>query len=78
MVRSGVHPSLHPNCYHQVVFAKLYFIILNVLSNGIPHETLTSNDKDLHGLTLGLNLLQDKKSLTKTIRATLSVTKQQH
>ena len=22
MVESGVHPSLHPNCHHQIVFAK--------------------------------------------------------
>ena len=23
LVKSGVHPSQHPNCYHQIVFAKL-------------------------------------------------------
>ena len=22
MVESGIHPSLHPNCHHQIVFAK--------------------------------------------------------
>ena len=22
VVESGVHPSLHPNCYHQIIFAK--------------------------------------------------------
>ena len=22
LIESGVHPSLHPNCHHQIVFAK--------------------------------------------------------
>ena len=28
VVESGVHPSLHPNCHHQVVFAKFNLMIL--------------------------------------------------
>ena len=24
VVESGVHPSLHPNCHHQIIFAKFY------------------------------------------------------
>ena len=27
VVESGVHPSLHPNCHHQIVFAKFYLQI---------------------------------------------------
>ena len=27
VVESGVHPSLHPNCHHQVVFAKFNLMI---------------------------------------------------
>ena len=27
VVESGVHPSLHPNCHHQIAFAKLNFKI---------------------------------------------------
>ena len=27
VVESGVHPSLHPNCHHQIVFAKLNLMI---------------------------------------------------
>ena len=96
ITESGVHPSLHPNSYHQIIFAKFkleihypppylrdfwyyqdantnlirraiamfdcnrafvninlnekVFIlnknILNILSNFIPHETLTIDDKD--------------------------------
>ena len=30
---SGVHPSLHPNCYHQVVYAKFNLIITYLLLN---------------------------------------------
>ena len=29
--------------------------ILNILNNYIPHETIIFDDKDPHGLTLGLN-----------------------
>ena len=96
ITESGVHPSLHPNSHHQIIFAKSnleihypppYFCdvwhyqdantdlirraidmldwdkavvntninekvfilnktILNILSNFIPHKTLTVNDKD--------------------------------
>ena len=27
VVESGVHPSLHPNCHHQIVFAKFNLMI---------------------------------------------------
>ena len=30
VMKSGVNLSLHPSCYHQVVFAKLNFSILYV------------------------------------------------
>ena len=96
MVDYGVHPSLHLNCHHQVVFTKFYLqlyypspypreiwhykqaitelirwaitdfnwdraflntnvnekvsifsnIILNILSNFVPHETIVCDDKD--------------------------------
>ena len=26
-VESGVHPSLHPNCHHQIIFAKFHLKI---------------------------------------------------
>ena len=116
VVESGVHPSLHPNCHHQIVFAKFNLMIsypppysrevwhyreantdlirraisnfnwekafcntsvnkkvsifnetiLNILSNYIPHETLICDDRDLHGVTLGLNLFcRIKISFTK-------------
>ena len=29
VVESGVHPSLHPNCHHQIVFAKLIYKYIN-------------------------------------------------
>ena len=118
VVESGVHPSLHPNCHHQIVFAKFNLMIcyppsysgevlhyreantdlfrraisnlnwekafcntnvtkkvsifdetiLNILSNYIPLETLTCDDKDPPWfLTLGLNLFYKiKMSFTKT------------
>ena len=117
VVELGVHPCLHPNCHHQIVFAKFKLMIcypppysrevwhyreanadlirrtisnfnwekvfyntnvtkkvsifnekiLNVLSNYIPHETLTYDDKILHCLTLGLDLFcRIKINFTKT------------
>ena len=114
VVESGVHPSLHPNCHHQTVFAKLNLMIfypppysrkvwhyreantdlikraiskfnwekafyntavnkkvsifnetiLYVLSNYIPHETLTCDDKDLPWFNSRIkSLLQDKNKL---------------
>ena len=88
IIESGVYPSLHPNCHHQVVYyppqyyrevwhykyANIELIrqaidgfnwqkafsnknvnkkvdtfnktILNILSNFIPHETITCDDRD--------------------------------
>ena len=96
ITESGVHPSLHPNCHHQVIYAKfslkVYYppqyerevwhykeadtdlirrsietftwdrvfknsnvndmvdictkTVYNILSNFIPHQTVTINDKD--------------------------------
>ena len=116
VVESGVHPSLHPNCHHQIVFAKFNLMIsypppysrevwhyreantdlirraisnfnwekafyntnvnkkvsifnetiLNVLSNYIPHETLTCDDKDPPWFNSRIkSLLQDKNKLYK-------------
>ena len=111
VVEWGVHPSLHPKCHHQIVFAKFNLMIsypppssrevrhyreentdlirsvisnfnwekafyntnvtkklsafnetlLNVLSNYIPHETLTCDDKDPPWFNSRTkSLLQDK------------------
>ena len=119
VVESGVHPSLHPNCHHQIVFAKFNLMIsypppysrdvwhyreantdlnrraisnfnwekafyntnvtkkvsifnetiLNVLSNYIPHETLTCDDKDPSCFNSRIkSLLQDKNKLYKDFR----------
>ena len=108
LVESGVHPSLHPNCHHQIVFAKFNLMIsypppysrevwhyreantdlikraisnfnweksifnetiLNVLSNYIPHETLTCDDKDPPWFNSRIkSLLQDKNKLYKDFR----------
>ena len=119
VVESCVHRSLHPNCHHQMVFAKFNFMIsypppysrevwhyreantnlirraisnfnwekafystnvtkkvsifnepiLNVLSNYIPHETLTCDDKDpLWFKSRIKSLLQDKNKLYKDFR----------
>ena len=119
ITESGVHPSLHPNSHHQIIFAKSnleihypppYFrdvwhyqdantdlirraidmfdwdrafvdtnvnekafilnkIILNILSNFIPHETLTVDDKGPLWFTKKLiNLIQEKKNVYKSYR----------
>ena len=118
-LESGVHQSLHPNCHHQIVFAKFNLMIfyspsyskevwhyreantdlirkaisnlnwekafynttvnkkvsifnetiLNVLSNYIPHETLTCGDKDPPWFNSQIkSLLQDKNKLYKDFR----------
>ena len=119
VVESSVHPSLHPNCHHQIVFAEFNLMIsypppysrevwhyreantdlirrvisnfnwekafyntdvnkkgsifnetvLNVLSNYIPRETLTSNDKDPPWFNTQIrSLLQDKNKTYKDFR----------
>ena len=116
-VESGVHPSLNPNCHHQIVFAKFNLMIfypplysrevwhyreentdltrraisnsnlekacynttvskkvyifnetiLNVLSNYIPYESLTYDDKDPPWFNSRVkSLLHDKINFTKT------------
>ena len=115
VVESGVHPSLHPNCHHQIVFAKFNLMIsypppysrevwhyreantdlirraisnfnwekafyntnatkkvsifnktiLHGLSSNIPHEALTSDDRDPPWFN---SLLQDKGKLYKGCR----------
>ena len=106
-VESCVHPSLHSNCHHQIVFAKFNLMIsypppystkvwqlvtsngkkpsttlillrkylfsikpiLNVLSNYIPHETLTCDDKYPPWFNSQVkSLLQDKNKLYKDCR----------
>ena len=119
VVESGVHPSLHPNCHHQIVFAKFNLMIsyppsysrevwryseantdlirraisnfiwgkafyntnvtkkvsilnktiLNGLSNNVPHETLTSDGRDLPWFNSPIkSILQDKSKLYKDCR----------
>ena len=119
MVESSVHPSLHPNCHHQIAFAKFNLMIsypppysrevwhyreanidlirkaisnfnwektfyntnvtkkvsnvnetiVNVLSNYIPHETLTCDDKDPPWFNSRIkSLLQDKNKIYKDYR----------
>ena len=119
VVESGVHPSLHPNCHPQIVFAKFNLMIfypppysrevwhyreantdlirraisnfnwekafystnvtkkvsifnetiLNVLSNYVPHETLTCDDKNPQWFNSWIkSLLQDKNKLYKDFR----------
>ena len=119
VVESGIHPSLHANCHHQIVFAKFNLMIsypppysrevwhyreantdlikraisnfnwekaayntsvnkkvsifnetiLNVLSNYIPHETLTCDDKDPAWFNSRIkSLLQNKNKLYKDFR----------
>ena len=75
VVESGVHPFLHPNCHHQIIFAKfnlkIYYpppylrevwhysdaninekvslfnkMILKILNNFSPHETIICDNKD--------------------------------
>ena len=36
LIESGVHPSLHPNCHHQIIFAK--FKLENSLSTTYERE----------------------------------------
>ena len=117
ITESGVHPPLHPNSHHQIIFAKFnleihhpppYFrevchyhdantdlirraidmfdwdkafvntnvkekvfilnkTILNILSNFIPHETLTVDDKDPPWFTKKIkNLIQEKNNVYKS------------
>ena len=119
ITESGVHPSLHPNPHHKIIFAKLnlkiqysppYFrdlwhyqdantnltrraidifdwdrdvintnfnekvfilnkTILNILSNFIPHDALTNDDKDPSWFTKKIkNIIQEKKNVYKSYR----------
>ena len=119
VVESGVHPSLHPNCHHQIYFAKLNLMIsypppcsreiwhyrevnndlirraisnfnwekafyntnvnkkvsifnetiLNVLSNYIPHEIVTCDDKDSPWFNFRIkSILLDKNKIYKDSR----------
>ena len=121
ITESGVHPSLHPNCHHQVIYAKfnlkVYYpppyerevwhykeadtdlirrsieifnsdrafknsnvndmvdictkTILNILSNFIPYQAITIDDKDppwflyFHGFSTKDFLLQEKNKIYK-------------
>ena len=118
VVESGVHPSLHPNCIHQIVFAKFNLnisylppysrevwhyreantglvrraisnfnwwksfynsnvtkkvsifnqTILNVLSNYIPHEVITCDEKDPPWFDSRIiSLLQDKNNFLQRL-----------
>ena len=119
ITESGVHPSLHPNAHHQIIFPKFnleihypptYFrevwhyhdtntdlirraidifdwdrtfvntnvnekvfilnkTILNILSNLIPYETLTVDDKDPPWFTKKIkNLVQEKNNVCKSYK----------
>ena len=119
ITESGVHPSLHPNCHHQVIYAKLnlkvYYpppyecevwhykeadtdlirqsidifnwdrafknsnvndmvdictkTIYNILSNFIPHQTITIGNKDPPWFNTKIkSLLQQKKKIYKNFR----------
>ena len=111
ITESGVHPSLHPNCHHQVIYAKFNLKvhypppyerevwhykeadtdlirrsiemfdwdraftnsnvndmvdictkrIQDMLSNFIPHQTITMMIRIFHGLILKLNLCFNRK-----------------
>ena len=116
---SGVHPSLHPNCHHQVIYAKfnlkVYYpplyerevwhykeadtdlirrsiemfnwdrafknsnvndmvdictkTIYSILSNFIPHQTITIDDKDLPWFNTKIkSVLQEKNKIYKNFR----------
>ena len=119
ITKSGVHPSLHPNCHHQVIYAnfnlKVYYpppyecevwrykeadtdliqrsieifnwdrtfknsnvndmvdictkTIYNILSNFIPHQTITIDDKDPPWFNTKIkSLLQEKNKIYKNFR----------
>ena len=59
VMHSGVHPSLHPNCHHQLIFAKLnlFFFILHLTSD----EYCTINKQIQILLNERLNHLIGKK-----------------
>ena len=119
IIESGVYPSLHPNCHHQLVYAKfnlqIYYppqnyreiwhykdagielirramdgfnwqkafssknvnekvdtfnkTILNILSNFIPHETITCDDRDPPWLNKKIkSLIYEKNTAFKKFR----------
>ena len=119
ITESGVHPSLHPNCHHQVIYAKfnlkVYYpppyerdvwhhkeagtdlirrsieifnwdrafknsdvndmvdifpkTIYNILSNFIPHQTITIDDKDPPWFNTNIKSLpQEKNKIYKNFR----------
>ena len=49
VVETGVHPSLHPNCHHQIVFAKFN---LQIITHHDSHEKSGTTNKQI------LNLLE--------------------
>ena len=113
IIDSGVHPSLHPNCHHQIIYAKFNLnvhypppyvrevwhytdanidlirrsiemfdwdnalknksvddmvaifnkTILNILSNFIPHESVTFDDKDPPWFNDKIKSLSQEKNL---------------
>ena len=112
VVESGIHPSLHPNCHHQIIYAKfklkVYYpppyerevwyyqnagsntikkaitdfswervfecfsvdeevslfnkTIKNILSNCIPHEIITIDDRDPPWFSKNVKSLIDEKN----------------
>ena len=119
ITESGVHPSLHPNCHHQVIYAKfnlkVYYpppyerevwhykeadtdlirrsieifnwdrafknsngndmvdictkTIYNILSNFIPHQTITIDEKDPPWFNTNIkSLLLEKNKIYKNFR----------
>ena len=112
-MESGVHSSLHQNCHHQIIYAKIIFrvfysppyeceiwsyqcanvdqiqrvieqfsweksfrnlninemvssfnrTITNILSNYIPHETITCDDKDPPWFNKNIKQLIQKKTV---------------
>ena len=118
ITESGIHPSLHSNSHHQIIFAKfnlefiflsLYFrntwhyqdantdlvrratdmihwdrafvntnvnekvfmlnrTIMNILSNFIPHKTVTVDDNDPSWFTKKKNLTQEKNNVYTSYR----------
>ena len=57
VIDSGVHPSLHTNCHHQILYCKLNLnikfppqkfnkFIVSIFSNFVPNRLVTCDDMD--------------------------------
>ena len=100
IMKSGVHPSLHPNCHHQIIYAKFKLKVYyppsykrevwhyrnadsnaikkaitdfswerafenlseNILSNFIPHDVITIDDRDPPWFNKNVKSLIDEKN----------------